>query len=117
MSTDNANAEVVHKVTLSSKKIVLLRDPLIKHTGIATQAAAPRANGDPHVLGMLAQQELLKLLVVQVDGKSPSRSDLENLDKMFTLKEFNQLQKVLQKLGGDEGNAEPEIEIVNFGGK
>lgn len=111
MSEAQATPESVVKVTLSSKKVVLLREPTIRHTELAAQAAAPRAGGDPHVLGMMANKEMLKFLIVKIDDKMPSRSELENLDKLFTLKEYGQLQKVVQKLGGSEGNEEPVIEM------
>lgn len=117
MSEQASTPETAIKVTLSTHKIVVLREPTIRHTELAAQAAAPRAGGDPHLLGMMANKEMLKFLIIEIDGKRPSRSELENLDKLFTLKEYSQLQKVVQKLGGVEGNEEPVIEIGNSGDK
>lgn len=109
---------MVTKVVLSSKKEVLLREMKIKHTEQAAQAAAPRANGDSNVLGLLMQKELLKLLICQVDGKMPAASELEDMDDLFSISEYNQLLKVAAKLmGGDDMGKEPTTEVVAFGSK
>lgn len=105
--------EVV-KVTCSTKKIVLLRQPKIKHTELAAQEVASRANGDANVLSLLMQKALLKQLVVQVNDKAVTARDLEDMDDMFSLAEYNQLMTVVKKLmGGDETGKEPSVEFVN----
>lgn len=110
--------QLVTKVVLSSKKEVLLRDVKIKHTELAAQAAAPRAQGDPNVLMILMQKELMKLLVCQVDGKPPTAGELEDMDEMFTLAEYAQLSSVVKKLtGGDDLGKLPTTEVVSFGSK
>ncbi len=49
----------VYKVTLSSKKVVLLRELKIKHQELAAQAASPKSNGDTTLFALLSQKELL----------------------------------------------------------
>jgi hypothetical protein len=110
--------QMVSKVVLSTNRVVLLRDVKIKHTRLAAQAAAPKAKGDQNLLAILMQEEFIKLLIVQVDGKTPSREELEDLDSLFTVAEFGQLSNVVAQLtGGAEMGKAPAIEIVSFGGK
>lgn len=110
--------EMVTKVTLSTGKVVLLRDLKIKHTELAAQAAAHRAGGDANVLMILMQKELMKLLIVKVDDKVSSASDLEDMDGLFSLMEYSQLSSVVKKLtGGDEMGKLPATEVVAFGSK
>lgn len=60
----------------------------------------------------------MKLLLIQVDGKKLSKIEVEQLDKFFTLPEYNQLQRVVGQLsGGDSNMGESQIEIVSSGGK
>lgn len=108
----------VVKVTLSSKKVVLLRELKIKHTEFAAQEVSARANGDANVLGILMQKAILKQLIVQIDGKSVSPSDLEDLDNVLTMGEYSQLLSVVRKLMGDDAaGKEPTIEVVSSGDK
>ena len=110
--------QLVTKVVLSTGKTVLLRDVKIKHTELAAQACAARSNGDANVLMILMQKELMKLLVVQVDGKTPGAVELEDLDELFTMLEYGQLSAVVKKLtGGDELGKLPATEAVSFGNK
>lgn len=111
-------AEGVYKVTLSTGKIVLLREMKIKHRSLAIQAASPRSKGDQNLLAVNGQEELLKMLIAQVDGKDLRASDLEDLDSLFSMKEFGQLMHVMGQLMGDDGDlGKPQIEIVPSGGK
>lgn len=108
-------AEVfVTKVTLGSKKIVLLREPKIRDQELAAQAASAivGAEANPIALAMVMQREMLKNLIVQVDEKKVKPSELENLDDVFSYPEYTQLSQVIQKLtgiGADQGNVKTEL--------
>lgn len=109
---------MVTKVTLSTGKSVLLREPKIKDTDLAAQSAAPRSGGDVNVLQYLAQKEMLKALIVAINDKAVSPKEVEDLDSIFSVKEYSQLLKVASKiLGDDELGKEPTIEHVAFGSK
>lgn len=108
-------SEMVHKVTLSSKKEVLMREMKIKFQNLAIKAVGNRAGENQAMLGNLMQQELLKQLVVQIDGKAITAKELENLDEVFTYSEYGQLLQVLQKLMGGDSMGEFQTEIVSIG--
>lgn len=105
------------KATLSGGKVVLLREMKIKYQNLALQAVGSKGKDNQLLAGSLMIQELIKILIIEVDGKKPSSSDLENLDKMFSYKQISQLQIVVGKLmGGDEDMGELTTEFVNTGG-
>lgn len=113
MSQENI---AVHKVILSSKKEVLLREMKIRHQELAAKICGKKAGDNMAYLSTLMQAELLKMLVVQVDGKSVSPSEVENLDNMFSLLEYRQLISAVSKLMGGDDMGEPQIEIGLSGG-
>ena len=95
MSVEN---QVVHKVSLKSGKVVMLRDPLISDMEHATSIAGKGNFDNQALLGTKVQKEMLKLLIVSID-------------KLFTLKEYNQLCAVVKNLCMEdaEGNESTEI--------
>lgn len=109
----------VYKVTLSTKlkdsddhRVVTFRKPLIADTEAAIQIAGKGNSDNEALLGIKTQKELIKILLVTVDGVELKMSEKEQLDKYFSMQEYNQLKKVIQKLmGSDEGNVEPQIEF------
>ncbi len=108
-----ADAQMVHKVTLSSGKIVLLREMKIKHQNLASKAVGAKAADNNMLLASLMSQELLKILIVEINGKQPTTSEIEDLDGLFTYGEYSQLQKVVgQLMGGDEGECLTEIASI-----
>jgi hypothetical protein len=105
---------MVSKVTLSTGKVVLLREMKIKHQELAAMAAAPKSQDNQTLLGMHMQKELLKILVVQINGQDVKASALENLDDVFSMSEYGQLLKVMRSLMGDEadmGKCQVETEL------
>lgn len=110
--------EMVHKVTLSSGKVVLVRDPKIKHQTLAAKAAAPKAGDNNTLLAMYIQQELVKILVAEIDGKAPSLQAMEDLDSIFSVKEYAEMGQVLGKLAGvDDQMGKFQIETATSGNK
>jgi hypothetical protein len=100
----------VHKITLSTGKVVLLRDPKIKDQELATQAASSKVKGDnAFAYGFALQKEMLKMLLVQINDKKPSAVEVEDLDGLFTYAEFMQCLKVVAKVAGLE-----DTEMGNF---
>lgn len=108
-------AEMVHKVTLSTGKEVLLREMKIKHQNLAIKAASKQAGDSNTLLASLMQQEIIKQLIFQIDGKQVSGKEMENLDEVFTYSEFGQIAQVIQKLMGGDSLGEFQTEIVSIG--
>jgi hypothetical protein len=106
----------VHKVTLSSKKVIYLREPKIADTETAATVAGKGNSDNQALVGVKLQKEMLKLLLVQVGEQKLSLTDKEQLDKWLTVSEYGQAIKVMNQLVGSEGN-EPVIEFVTFGDK
>lgn len=113
MSQENVS---VHKVVLSSKKEVLLREMKIRHQELAAKICGKKAGDNMAYLSTLMQSELLKMLIVQVDGKPVSPTDIESLDNIFSILEYRQLIGVVSKLMGGDDMGEPKIEIGLSGG-
>lgn len=108
----------VAKFTLSSGKVVYLREPKIGDTEHAAKVAGKLAGAENQAyLGVLLQKEMVKLLLVKVDDKELSISEKQMLDKLFTYKEFNQVQQAVRMMTDDEqGNSEKLIpEFVGIG--
>lgn len=106
------------KVILGTGKTVLLREPKIRDQETAMQIAAPRAKDSPMLMVSYAQKEMLKMLLAQVDGRTLTKLETEQLDSLFSLAEYNQLQQVVGKLsGGDPNMGECQTEIVTSGDK
>lgn len=108
----------VAKFTLSSGKVIYLKEPSIGDTEKAAQVAGKKAGSDNQVyLGVLLQKEMIKILLVQVDDKKLSLSDKEQLEKLFTFKEYNQALKAAQMVMADEGNEQLTLEFATIGDK
>jgi len=111
-----SNETMVHKVTLSSGKVVLLRPMKNKYRNLAIQAVGKKAGDNQLLAGALMQDELLKMLIVQLDGKPVEPKTLEDLDSVFEYMDIQQLTAVITKLAGGEVNAgELVTEIVSIG--
>lgn len=103
----------VTKVTLSTGKIVLLRELKISHSEEAAQLVSARSNGDINVLGIMMQKAMLQLLLFQIDGKTLTANQIEDLDSIFTIGEYGELLGVMGKIMGvDNGKKEPKLEFI-----
>lgn len=99
------------KCTLVSGKIVVLRDLMIKDKNTAAQSASVRSGGDAKLLEAFIQDEILKLLVVSIDGKDVKKSALEDLDSVFSFVEYQQL---LMQIGEMIGMGKlPAVELMS----
>lgn len=111
--------QAVYKFTLSSKKVIFLREPKMRDSENAIKVAGMKA-GEKNValLGLLTQKEMFKSLLVQVNDNKLKMSEKEKLDSMFSFKEWNQCMKALHKVTSeDEEGNELEAEIVTIGDK
>lgn len=113
--SEDKKGEPVHKITLSTGKEVLLRDMKIKYQNLSLRAVGDKAGDNKALLGSMMQQELLKILLVQVDGKAPEKKELENLDSMFSYLEFGQLVRALDQIqGGGAGEFQTETVLTGI---
>jgi hypothetical protein len=113
--------QLVHKITLSTKKVVMLREPKIKHQELAQKAIGKRGSDDQMLYATLLQKELLKILLHSVDEKPVDQIKLsseDGLDDLFSFGEYTQLNQALsQIMGGASGEAMPTLELTIIGGK
>ncbi len=104
MSTEKQKAiemtpQIVIKNEDGSEKKITLRTTLIKDINMATSIAATKCQ-DPKVMPLIMQQELLKLVLVDVDGKVPTGTEREDLDGLFTVSEYMTLLEYVQSVMG-----------------
>jgi hypothetical protein len=107
-----------YKFTLSSGKSILIREPKIKDTRLCAQIAGKGTSDNQALLVVRMQEELLKILLVKVDDTEVSAIQKENLDDLFTVKEYGQALQCVQMVsddGEDEGKFQPKPEIVASG--
>jgi hypothetical protein len=93
----------VHKITLSSKKVVLLQEPKMRHMKFAEKLS------QGNMAGLVFQEELLKQLIVKVDEKEITKPDLCDLDDLFSLAEIMQLYSFLGKCLGTTEETKSEL--------
>lgn len=108
------------KATLTSGKVVLVRSLKISHFELAVKAVGSRGKGNNTLQQVLTNKELMKILLYSVDGKVLGPTDAEDLDALFTIAEYQQVQQVIGEMAGavdGENDAGPKIETVLCGGK
>lgn len=111
--SDTEKTNVV-KVTLATGKIVLLQEMKLKFEDLAIQAVGDKAGKNELLSGKMMQDELMKILIVEIDGERPKAVDREDLSKLLTYTEITSLRKVMQKMMGDGGD--PKLETVSYSG-
>ena len=110
------------KCTLSTGKVVILRLPVIADTEESARLAGNVADPNNTIhLGMVMQKELVKRLLLQVDERELGLNDKEDLDALFNLKEYTEVQKAVNTLAGTDeaadGGKKSVMEFVPFGNK
>jgi len=104
------------KVTLDSEKVVVLREMTIKLKNQTVEAAALRVpeKVSPAVFQSCLQDEMLKCMIVSIDGKNPSGGEREDLDALLSFSEYQDLmQAMADTMGKDpEKKVKPKVEIV-----
>ena len=100
-------------------KEVMLREMKIRDYNTAMTAASGRMAKDapPWQAEWIINTELLKLLLVSIDGNKPERSKLEDLDSIFSEKEFRKLMYAMKEIRGDDENPlqQGDLEFVPSG--
>ena len=104
----------VHKVTLSSGKVVYLKDMEIGIEEQAAKLAASKAGDNATLLSFYMQQELPKLLIMKIDDKILTPQDKELLKKHLTYRETKEVMKAIAMVMGGEIQ-DPKLEIVSGG--
>ena len=104
----------VHKVTLTSKKVVLLRDIELRDEENAAKLSGKKAGDSAITMGYGMLNELVKILIISIDGKEVGALERERLDKILGYRDFVQLRKTVEKMMG-EAAAEPTVEFVSSG--
>jgi hypothetical protein len=105
------------KVTLSTGKVVLLRELKISHTEQAAQQVASKANGDSTLLQLLMQKQLVKNLLISIDDKALTPQEREGIDDLFSIGEYNQLLQAIREMTGDAMGNGFRLEVVSSGDK
>lgn len=102
------------RATLSTGKKVILRQMKISDTEMAAQSVAVKANGDMTILQIMMQRAIVQLLLQAINEKVVTPQEKEDLDSLFTLKEYSEVMQVVNKISGgaDPLGKEPEIEII-----
>jgi len=104
-------SDMFHKVTLDSGKVVFLRPLQVRHYKLAAEAGAHKAEGNQTVAAMYIQDELLKLLLVQIDDKKLDPIQKEKFEDLFEPPEYRQVNMVIEEMVGKV--KKPKVEIVS----
>jgi hypothetical protein len=98
------------KVTLGTGKVVILKQLEVGDQEKALEALGSNVSTNPILAGAKAQVELLKMLLVAVDGKELTGNEKEFLKNLFSVGEYSQLIEVIGKMGEAEGK--PQVELL-----
>lgn len=117
-----SETQMVHKVVLSSGKVVLFREMEMRHEELATQIASGKAGENMTMVGYYMQNELVKLLIAgfskttEAKPKKLSATETEDLSSIFSYTDITQMRKVVGKLMGEDSAKELPIEMISSGG-
>lgn len=101
---------MLHRLTLDSGRTVELRPLKVSYYKTAMEAAAHRSRGDTTMLAMHSQDEILKTLLVSLDGKKLSAAEKENTD-LFDPTEYRQVMLIIEEMVGEAKR--PKVEMVS----
>lgn len=104
------------KVTLSSGKVVLLHEMKMKYEELAIRAVGNRAGKDEMLAGKMMQDELMKILLIECDGKKLGGLEKENLESLFSYKDIIEIRKAVQELMGVNEVQTPKLELSRTSG-
>jgi hypothetical protein len=103
----------VIKATLSSGKVVLLKQMRVSHMEKAAEQVSARAGDSGNLMQVLIQKALVQLLLYQIDGKEVTMAQKDDMDDLFSIQEYSQILQVVGKIsGGDDKSKEAKIEFV-----
>lgn len=110
-----AEVQPVYSVTLSTGKKVIMREMTIKIQNLAAKAVGKAADDNKLLAASLMAQEMVKQLIISIDGKTLTGLEKEKLDEVLNYKEFQQVLKVVEKISDGDAEGEPSMEIVTGG--
>lgn len=117
MTTENEKEVLVNEFILGTGKKIYLREPELDDAEVCAQIAGKTTDPKNIVhLGMVMQKEMLKLLLVGIDGKKLKLQDKQNLKALFTVKEYNQALQAMKQISEDEAEGNLQHSHVSFGG-
>lgn len=103
--------EMLYKLTLKSGKTAAVREMKIRDFNLASEIAGKA--GNPTAVSVALGNEVMKAIIVSVDGKVLKPSEKESLDDILTVAEFAQMRMFVEDM---LGNAEkPQVEMIPAG--
>lgn len=99
------------KVTLDcgpKPKVVVIRKMLIADQRTAARALGKGMNDAEMMLAM--QDEIIKMIIISIDGKKLKGVEKENLDKILEYSEYMQLMEPVKEMMGNV--SAPKVEII-----
>ena len=107
--------KLAHKLTLSSGREVILEEMSIAHEDRATEMLSSRYKDNPTMVIFGAAKELMKMLVLQIDGKPLTAIQSEQIDTVLDRTEYKQVEAYINKMRSIDAPL-PEAEAIPFGG-
>ena len=107
--------KTLYKVTLSTGKVVVLTKLLIETKNNAVQAAAQRlpADSPQAVFNTIMGDELLRLLIISVNGKEIDSVSRENIDSILEFSEYTEISEVVGgMISAGESKKKPIVEMM-----
>ena len=108
--------EMVHKVTLTTGKVVYLSEMTQGKEEAALKAADMKGGGSESIVSYHMTGELAKILIAGTDKdgeqKKLTATEVELFYKDLSYGEVTQLRKAVNKVMGNVGNTEPVVESV-----
>ena len=105
-----SNEVLCYKVTFTEagkpKKVVKIKEMKIKDYNRAMSAAAPLIpkNAPNFQVEFILSIELMKILIIEIDGQRPDPVKIEDLDNYFSEREFQHLGEVIREIRGNVGD-------------
>ena len=100
-----------YKLTLLTDREVVIREMKISDYELAANLAGARVkSGNQAHMQIAMQSELVKLLLVSVEGKELSAVQKQSLDELLSVSEYSQLIKFTEQFVG-EAQA-PKVEML-----
>lgn len=104
------------KVTLSTNRVVILKEPDVGMQEQALRLVGNKGQGNTALQNYLAGLEMLKLIIAKVDEQDLDYKALDSgLKSMFSVMELAQIQRALDTWLGEATNYDPKIEAVISG--
>ncbi len=107
--------KMVNKFTLTGGKVIFLREPKINDQRTVAGLAGKDTDGNNLLLGIQFAEEMFKQLCVQIGDEKMNGPF--SIDKHFNYKEWQQCQKALKVMLGEDTSKNLPMEVVSFGAK